>query len=99
MIRYFLAIALSVLLISQAVAAEKYIVASDCTWPPMELLDDQKQPDGYSVEYLKEMTKKGDLDLEFQNIAWDGIFGGVATGKYDNCRQFDHHYAGKTTAV
>ncbi len=29
-----------------AQAAEKYTVASDCTWPPMELLDDQKQPTG-----------------------------------------------------
>lgn len=66
-----------------ALAAETYKVASDCTWPPMELLDDQKQPTGYSVEYLKEMAKSGDFDVDVQNIAWDGIFGGVATGKYD----------------
>ena len=37
-----------------AFAAGPYKVASDCTWPPMELLDDQKQPTGYSVDYIKE---------------------------------------------
>lgn len=84
MIRYFLAFVLTILAMSQSAwGADKYTVASDCTWPPMELLDDQKKPTGYSVDYLKEMAKKGDLDFEFQNIAWDGIFGGVATGKYD----------------
>lgn len=64
-------------------AAEKYKVASDCTWPPMELLDDQKQPAGYSVDFIKEVAKEGGFEVDVQNIAWDGIFGGVATGKYD----------------
>lgn len=63
--------------------AETYKVASDCTWPPMEMLDDNKQPTGYSVEFLKEVAKAGGFDVDIQNIAWDGIFGGVATGKYD----------------
>lgn len=66
-----------------AEAAEKYTVASDCTWPPMELLDDQKQPTGYSVDYIKEAAKAAGIDVDVQNVAWDGIFGGVATGKYD----------------
>ena len=66
-----------------AQAAEKYTVASDCTWPPMELLDDQKQPTGYSVDYIKEAAKAAGIDVNVQNVAWDGIFGGVATGKYD----------------
>ena len=66
-----------------AQAAEKYTVASDCTWPPMEMLDDQKQPTGYSVDYIKEAAKAAGIDVDVQNIAWDGIFGGVATGKYD----------------
>lgn len=64
-------------------AADTYKVASDCTWPPMELLDDQKQPTGYSVDYIKEAAKAAGFDVDVQNIAWDGIFGGVATNKYD----------------
>ena len=83
MIRSLIFLAFAVALSSQALAAEKYKVASDCTWPPMEMLDAQKQPDGYSIDYLKEMAKNGDIDFDFLNIAWDGVFGGVATGKYD----------------
>lgn len=84
MLRSCLAVFLGLLMSAQAsFAAEKYRVASDCTWPPMELLDDNKQPTGYSVEYLKELAQKGGFEVDVQNIAWDGIFGGVATGKYD----------------
>lgn len=84
MIRSLIFTVLTMLLSANlALAAEKYKVASDCTWPPMELLDDQKQPTGYSVDYLKEISKNSGIDFDFQNIAWDGIFGGVATGKYD----------------
>lgn len=68
---------------NMALAAEKYKVASDCTWPPMELLDDQKKPTGYSVDYIKEVGKAAGFEVDNQNVAWDGIFGGVATDKYD----------------
>lgn len=64
-------------------SAETYKVASDCTWPPMELLDANKQPSGYSIDYLKEVGKEAGFDIDVQNIAWDGIFGGVATNRYD----------------
>lgn len=63
--------------------AETYKVASDCTWPPMEYLDENKQPQGYSTDYIREVAKAAGFDVDVQNIAWDGIFGGVATGKYD----------------
>ncbi len=71
------------LLSSVAFTAEKYTVASDCTWPPMELLDANKQPTGYTVEYINEVGKAAGFDVDVINQAWDGIFGNVATGKYD----------------
>lgn len=84
MFRGFLLALLTLTLSSGPVlAAEKYNVASDCTWPPMELLDAQKQPSGYSVDYLSEVAKAAGFEVEFRNVAWDGIFGGVATGNYD----------------
>ena len=49
----------------------------------MEYLDDNKQPIGFGVEYIKEVAREAGIDVDVQNIAWDGIFGGVATGKYD----------------
>ena len=36
--RLLLALVAVSLLCGQAMAAEKFIVATDCTWPPMEML-------------------------------------------------------------
>lgn len=84
MIRSFILVFLAALLTSQiTLAAETYKVASDCTWPPMELLDADKRPAGYSIDYINEIAKAGGFNVDVQNISWDGIFGGVATGKYD----------------
>ena len=72
-----------VFLAAPALAAEKYIVASDCTWPPFEMLDANKQPMGYAIDYIRAVAKAAGFEVENRNIAWDGIFGGVATGQYD----------------
>ena len=72
-----------VLMCSSAAAAEKIVVASDCTWPPMEMLDANKKPEGYYSDYLRAVGKAAGLDMDIRNVAWDGIFGGVATGQYD----------------
>ncbi|MBB5142035.1 basic amino acid ABC transporter substrate-binding protein [Desulfovibrio intestinalis] len=71
------------LLCGQAVAAEKYVVATDCTWPPMELLDENKQPVGFDIDFITAVGKAAGFEVDVRNIAWDGIFGGVATGQYD----------------
>ena len=57
--------------------AEKYVVATDCTFPPMEYLDDQKQPVGFDPAIIKEIAKASGFEVDVQNIAWDGIFAGV----------------------
>ncbi len=71
------------LLCGPAAAAEKFIVASDCTWPPMEMLDANKQPIGFDVDFITAVGKAAGFEVDVRNIAWDGIFGGVATGQYD----------------
>ncbi len=63
--------------------AKKYTVASDGTWPPMEYLDDKKQVIGYSTDYIKAVGKEMGVEFEIRNVAWDGIFAGVAAGNYD----------------
>ena len=64
-------------------AAETYIVAGDCTWPPMETLDKDKTPVGYSFDYIRAVAEAAGFEVEIRNIAWDGIFAGVAAGNYD----------------
>ena len=81
--RLMLALVAVSLLCSQAMAAEKFVVATDCTWPPMEMLDANKQPEGFDVDFIKAVAKAAGFEVDVRNIAWDGIFGGVATGQYD----------------
>ncbi|MEG2173684.1 MAG: basic amino acid ABC transporter substrate-binding protein [Desulfovibrionaceae bacterium] len=65
-------------------AAEKTVVfASDATWPPMELLDNKKQVVGYSADYVNAVAKELNMPVEVRNVAWDGIFAGLAAGNYD----------------
>ena len=82
--RIFLLCALTLALSAgTAMAGQKIRVASDCNWPPMEFLDQNKQPIGFSVDLLHEMGKELGVEFEIMNVPWDGIFSGVAAGKYD----------------
>ncbi len=58
-------------------------VASDCTWPPMEFINKDKQIVGFSVDLMKAAAEAGGYVVEIKNVAWDGIFAGLAAGKYD----------------
>ncbi len=60
----------------------KIVVASDCTWPPMEFLDENKNIVGFGPDLVKEIAKSAGFEVEIQNTAWDGIFAGLAAGKY-----------------
>lgn len=64
-------------------ASKKIVVATDATWPPMEYVDENKQIVGFDIDLLKAAAKEGNFEVEFVNTAWDGIFGGLAAGKYD----------------
>jgi polar amino acid transport system substrate-binding protein len=77
------ALLVPVLFCSSAIAAEKISVACNPTWPPMELLDDNKQIVGFDVDMIHAICKEVGLEAEFRNVAWDGIFAGVAAGSYD----------------
>lgn len=67
-----------------ALAAERTIVfASDATWPPMEFVDENKKLTGYSIEMVYAIAQEAGFKAEVRNTAWDGIFAGLAAGKYD----------------
>jgi polar amino acid transport system substrate-binding protein len=58
-------------------------VASDATWPPMEYINRDKAISGFTPELLAAMEKVSDIKFDLRNTAWDGIFAGLAAGKYD----------------
>jgi polar amino acid transport system substrate-binding protein len=50
----------------------------------MEYFDtDGKTPIGFDVEVAKALAAQLGLEFEYVDTAWDGIFAGVDTGKYD----------------
>ena len=59
------------------------VIATDATWPPMEMVNKNKEIVGYSVDFFAEVAKETGLKIEVKNVAWDGIFGGLMTKKYD----------------
>jgi polar amino acid transport system substrate-binding protein len=59
-------------------------VGMEIGYPPMEYFDtDGKTPIGFDVELSKALAAKLGLKFEYVDTAWDGIFAGVDTGKYD----------------
>jgi polar amino acid transport system substrate-binding protein len=59
-------------------------VGMEIGYPPMEYFDtDGKTPIGFDVDLAKGLAAKMGLQVEFVDTAWDGIFAGVDTGKYD----------------
>jgi polar amino acid transport system substrate-binding protein len=66
-----------------APAVPEITFASDCTWPPMEFLDADKNIIGFCPELVRAMGEAGGFTPVIKNTAWDGIFAGLAAGKYD----------------
>ena len=84
MLKKVLLTLLTLSLLSGVAWAEKTIVfAVDATWPPMEFVNADKQIVGYSIDFLKAAGKEAGFTPVFKNTAWDGIFAGLAAGKYD----------------
>jgi polar amino acid transport system substrate-binding protein len=60
------------------------MVGMEIGYPPMEYYDtDSKTPIGFDVSMARAVAAKMGLKVEFVDTAWDGIFAGVETGKYD----------------
>ena len=63
--------------------ARTITVATDATWPPMEMVDMNKNIVGFDIDFMKAVAGEAGFEVVFKNTAWDGIFGGLDAGKYD----------------
>jgi polar amino acid transport system substrate-binding protein len=61
----------------------KLIIASDCTWPPMEFVNTDKEIVGYDIDFIRAVAKEGGFEVEIRNTAWDGIFASLGNGESD----------------
>jgi polar amino acid transport system substrate-binding protein len=64
-------------------APPRLVFASDCTFPPMEMVDANKQLVGFDIDMVQAVAKAAGFQAAIKNTAWDGIFAGLAAGDYD----------------
>ena len=58
-------------------------VATDSTWPPMEYINRDRELVGFDIDLLREVGLRAGFRPEFETVAWDGIFAGLAARQYD----------------
>ncbi|MBU1002834.1 MAG: basic amino acid ABC transporter substrate-binding protein [Proteobacteria bacterium] len=83
MFKKFLLALVAVAFMASVAQAKTITFAADATWPPMEMVDAHKNIVGFCPELVAAMAKAGGFTAEIKNTAWDGIFAGLASGKYD----------------
>lgn len=58
-------------------------VAMELAYPPFETKTDAGEPDGVSVQFMKDFARSYGYDLKIENTAWDGLIPSLQTGKAD----------------
>lgn len=67
-----------------ASAGERKIVfAMDATWPPAGMVAKNKEITGFEPDLIHAMGRAGGFKPVIVNVAWEGIFVGLAAGEYD----------------
>lgn len=81
--KVFLTVLFLAVMTSTAWAQRTITFASDCTWPPMEMISEDRECVGFGPDLVNAMARAGGFEAVIQNTAWDGIFAGLAAGRYD----------------
>ncbi len=63
-------------------SAEDVKVASDIAYPPFEY-EKNGDPVGFDIDLMDEIAKRANLKVEYQNVTFDGIIGGLSSNLYD----------------
>lgn len=58
-------------------------IGVDDTYPPMEYRDENNQLVGFDIDLADAIAKKMGVKLEWISMAWDGIFLGLDSDRYD----------------
>jgi polar amino acid transport system substrate-binding protein len=73
----------SILFAGGAKESEGYVFGSDCTWPPLEFVDENGEIVGFEIDLIAAMSERSGIPMTVRNVAWDGIFAGLNNGAYD----------------
>lgn len=58
-------------------------VGMDAAYPPFEFLDESGQFAGFDVDMAREIGRRMGFEVEFVNIAYDGLYDALVTGQVD----------------
>jgi polar amino acid transport system substrate-binding protein len=62
----------------------KIRVATDATWAPFEYIEtNTTEIIGFDIDLFDAIAERADLDVEYENVPWDSLLAGMATGTYD----------------
>jgi len=62
----------------------KVRVATDATFPPFELVDENtKDLTGFDVELMNALAAKANLEVEWTNVGFDSLLAGISECQYD----------------
>lgn len=67
----------------EEVSEKSYVFGSDCTWPPLEFVDENNEIVGFEIDLIKAISENSGVPMSVRNVAWEGIFAGLANGAYD----------------
>lgn len=60
------------------------VVATDATFPPFEYVDETtKEIVGFDIDLMNAIAEKAELNIRYQNVAWDPLLAGMADCQYD----------------
>ncbi len=58
-------------------------IGVDDTYLPMEFRNDQNELVGFDIDFANALVEELGVEVEFQTVAWDGIFNGLNAQQYD----------------
>jgi polar amino acid transport system substrate-binding protein len=60
------------------------VVATDATFPPFEYVEEgTKDIIGFDIDLMNAIAEKANLEIRYQNVAWDPLLAGMADCQYD----------------
>lgn len=65
-------------------AAQVLRVGSDVAYPPFEFVDEATgEFAGFDMDIIREVGRRMGVDVQIENVAWEGIIPGLLAGHYD----------------
>jgi len=59
------------------------VIAVDDSYPPMEYRDESNNLVGFDIDFAEALSEETGYKIEFVSTAWDGIFQGLSSDRYD----------------